>query len=279
MLNNKEIIPLIESAYEKRNSLLERKNIELKNLLKEKIDKILKNLESGDLTVVEKINNNWQINTWIKKAILLSFIINNNQLISGSTRNYFDKLPPRFYNCNVDYMKSMQARIVPPACIRTGAYIGKNTVIMPSYINVGAFVDDGSMIDIWSTVGSCARIGKNVHISAGVSIGGVLEPIQDNPTIVEDNCFIGAGSQIVEGVIVENNSVIASGVQISKSTKIYDRHKDLVSYGKIPSGSVVVPGSLPSENKKYNLNCAVIVKKVDHNTLDKTKINNILRDI
>lgn len=289
MLNNKKKlhltqeelvnIQLIEQAYANRANLQKINNLELKIAVQEIIKNLLNQLETGDLRVTEKINNQWQTNLWIKQAILLSFILNNNQLILGSNRNYFDKIPLRFYNADVNMMQSLGSRIVPPACIRAGAYIGKNTVIMPSYINIGAFIDEGSMIDSWATIGSCAQIGKNVHISAGVGVGGVLEPMQDNPTIIEDNCFIGAGSQIVEGVIVENNSVVATGVKIGKSTKIYDRQTDTVTYGIIPSGSVVVSGSLPSNNKKYNLYCAVIVKKVDAKTLSKTEINNILREI
>jgi 2,3,4,5-tetrahydropyridine-2-carboxylate N-succinyltransferase len=289
MLNNKKksdlttpelvSIQLIEQAYEQRDVLNNPNNVDLKLSLQKIIKDVLTKLEDGILRVAEKHNNEWHTNSWIKKAILLSFIINDNQLIKGSTRNYFDKLPPRLFNADLSTMQSLGSRIIPPACIRKGAYIGKNTVIMPSYINVGAFVDEGTMIDIWSTIGSCAQIGKNVHIAAGAGIGGVLEPMRDNPTIIEDNCFIGAGSQIVEGVVVENNSVIGTGVYISTSTKIYDRETDLVSYGKIPSGSVVVSGNLPSDNKKYSLYCAVIVKKVDLKTLDKIKINSILREL
>lgn len=284
MLNNKKnskktTIQLIESAYEQRATLNNSDNLDFKLTLQPILKNILTKLETGVLRVAEKMNDSWETNQWIKKAILLSFIVNDNQLIYGSTRNYFDKISPRFQNADLTLMQSLGARIVPPACVRTGAYIGKNTIIMPSYINIGAFVDDNSMIDSWVTIGSCAQIGKNVHISAGVGIGGVLEPMQDNPTIIEDNCFIGAGSQIVEGIIVEKNSVVSMGVYIGKSTKIYDRETDTVIYGRVPSGSVVVSGSLPSNNGNCNLYCAVIVKKVDAKTLSKTSINNILREI
>lgn len=283
MLNNKKnsqttTMQLIEKAYQQRATLNNHENLDFKLTLQPILKNILTKLETGTLRVAEKINDVWETHLWIKKAILLSFIINDNQLIYGSSRNYFDKILPRFQHADLEFMQSIGARIVPPACIRSGSYVGKNTVIMPSYINIGAFIDENSMIDSWATIGSCAQIGKNVHVSAGAGIGGVLEPMQDNPTIIEDNCFIGASAQIVEGVIVEKNSVVAVGVCIGKSTKIYDRETDTIIYGRVPSGSVVVSGSLPSDNGKYNLYCAVIVKKVDLQTLSKTEINNILRE-
>ena len=274
-------IELIEEAFEKRKLLNNHDHLELKITLKNIIQNILTKLEVGDLRVAYKQEQEWKINSWIKKAILLSFIINENQLINSNPSNYFDKIIPRFHNADFNLMQSIGARIIPPACVRTGAYIAPNTIIMPSFINIGAFVDEGSMIDSWVTVGSCAQIGKNVHLSSGVNIGGVLEPMQDNPTIIEDNCFIGANSAIVEGMIIEKNSVISMGVMLSKSTKIYDREKDTISYGKIPSGSVVVPGTLINNNDNYNygVNCAIIVKQVDLKTLSKTSINEILREI
>ncbi len=272
-------IQLIEDAYEQRSALHSSEKLNLKLSLQPILKNILNKLELGELRVTERINDEWKTNVWIKKAILLSFIVNDAKLISGSTHNYFDKIPPRFKNADLTLMQSIGSRIVPPACIRSGAYIGKNTIIMPSYINIGAFVDDGSMIDTWVTIGSCARIGKNVHVSSGVCIGGVLEPMQDNPTIIEDNCFIGAGSSIVEGVVVEKNSVISMGVSIGQSTKIYDKETDTIIYGRVPSGSVIIPGSLPAKNGKCSLYCAVIVKKVDAQTLSKTSINNILREV
>lgn len=243
---------------------------------KKVIKKTLKLLNTGKLRIAEKNNGIWVTHQWIKKAILLFFRINNNCIIEN---RYFDKVPIKFSNFNLLKFKSLGCRIVPPATIRYGSYISKNTVIMPSYINIGAYIGEGTMVDTWATVGSCAQIGKNVHLSGGVGIGGVLEPIQSNPTIIEDNCFIGARSEIVEGVIIEKNSVISMGVYIGQSTKIYDRDSGKIHYGIVPSGSVVVPGNLPDKNGLYSLYCAVIVKKVDEKTLSKIGINKILRNI
>lgn len=279
-----DIINIIEEGFEKRKSLHSDDFASLKLALKKIIPNILTKLEIGKLRVACKEHNTWKINTWIKKAILISFILNDNKLIKSSPSNYYDKLIPRFHNADVNIMQSIGARIVPPACVRTGAYIAPNTIIMPSFVNIGAFVDEGTMVDSWVTVGSCAQIGKNVHLSAGVNIGGVLEPMQDSPTIIEDNCFIGANSSIVEGVIIEQNSVIGMGVMLGKSTKIYDRKQDTISYGKIPSGSVVIPGTIINDSKdkytsnKYGVNCAIIVKQVDSKTLASTSINQILRE-
>lgn len=302
---DKQHIKLIEEAFEMRKLLNKAENTNLKLSLKNIISNVLNKLEHGLLRVAYKENKFWKINIWVKKAILISFIINDNQLINGNFNNYFDKFIPRFHNADFHIMESIGSRIVPPASIRKGAYIAPNTIIMPSFINIGAFVDEGTMVDSWVTVGSGAQIGKNVHLSAGVNIGGVLEPIQDQPTIIEDNCFIGANSAIVEGVIIEQNSVIGMGVMLSKSTKIYDRNQGTISYGKIPQGSVVVPGTLINDNNqpseihthkydnasnnysndfnykfsynKHAINCAIIVKKVDHKTLLNTSINEILR--
>lgn len=252
-------------------------NTEKLNNIHSSLKKLYHQLNIGQLRVAEKINGSWQTHAWIKQAILLSFKEFNSQVITADISNFFDKIPLKFANYNQAQFEQQQTRVVPQALARDGCYIAPNTILMPCYINVGAFVDQGTLIDTWATVGSCAQIGKNVHISGGVGIGGVLEPLQANPTIIEDNCFIGARSEIVEGVIVEEGSVIAMGVYLGQSTKIYDRSTGKISYGKIPAGSVVVPGSLPSDCGKYNLNCAIIVKKVDAATRAKTSINELLR--
>ena len=235
-------------------------------------------LSTGKLRVSEKKDNQWQTNQWVKKAILLSFKLLENKMITNGHNKYFDKIKLKFTDYTPNQFQEEQIRIVPNAIVRHGSFIGKNCVVMPSYINIGAFIDSGTMVDTWATIGSCAQIGKNVHISGGVGIGGVLEPLQANPTIIEDNCFIGARSEIVEGVIVEEGSVIAMGVYLSQTTKIYNRMTGEISYGRIPKGSVVVPGSIPSKCKTHNLNAAIIVKSVDQQTKNKTSINNILRD-
>ncbi|CRK85787.1 2,3,4,5-tetrahydropyridine-2,6-dicarboxylate N-succinyltransferase [Candidatus Providencia siddallii] len=247
--------------------------------LKKSVLEIIYLLDTGQLRVAEKISGVWVTNQWLKKAILLSFIINDNKVIGTAENRYFDKISMKFSDYNHDRFKKECFRVVPPATVRKGVFIGRNTVLMPSYINIGAYIDEGTMIDTWSTVGSCAQIGKNVHLSGGVGIGGVLEPIQDNPTIIEDNCFIGARSEIAEGVIIEEGSVISMGVFLSKSTKIYDRENGKIFYGRIPTGSVVVSGSVPSKCGNFNLYCAVIVKKVDEKTNTKISINKFLRDI
>lgn len=266
---------LIESAYSthhKQPGILDN------DALKKSIATVIAGLESGILRVAEKNNNNWIVQEWIKKAILLYFKTSTNKIIPGEFTNFYDKVPLQFYNASEDKFKKTGARIVPPASIRSGAFVAPNTVIMPSYINIGAYVDTGSLIDTWATIGSGAQIGKNVHISGGVGIGGVLEPLQASPTIIEDNCFIGARSEIVEGVIVESGSVISMGVYIGQSTKIYHREKNKIYYGRVPSGSVVVPGTLPDPKSQCHLYCAVIVKTVDQKTRDKTSINDILRE-
>lgn len=245
--------------------------------VKASVDEVLELLDSGKARVAEKIDGQWQINQWLKKAVLLYFRLYDNQVINGAFTQYFDKMPLKFNGQSEAELKAAGVRIVPPAVARKGAFIGQNTILMPSYVNIGAYIDSGTMVDTWATVGSCAQIGKNVHLSGGVGIGGVLEPLQANPTIIEDNCFIGARSEIVEGVIVEEGSVISMGVYIGQSTRIYHRESGEISYGRIPAGSVVVSGNLPSPDGKYSLYCAVIVKQVDAKTRGKVSINELLR--
>ncbi len=247
--------------------------------LKTAVDEVLASLDSGKFRVAEKKNGNWHVNQWLKKAVLLSFLLEDNNVIEGGFTNYFDKVPTKFSGMDKSAFEDIGARIVPPAMARRGCYIAPNVVMMPSYVNIGAYVDSGTMVDTWATVGSCAQIGKNVHLSGGVGIGGVLEPLQTNPTIIEDNCFIGARSEVVEGVIVGEGSVISMGVYIGQSTRIYNRDTEEISYGYIPPGSVVVSGNLPAKNGKYSLYCAVIVKQVDEKTRSKVGINELLRDV
>ncbi len=236
-------------------------------------------IDSGEQRVAEPTGSDWQVNEWLKKAVLLSFRIRDNQIMEGGSTLYYDKVDSKFASMSATELANGNVRIVPPAMARKGSYIAPGVVLMPSYVNIGAYVDSGTMVDTWATVGSCAQIGKNVHLSGGVGIGGVLEPLQASPTIIEDNCFIGARSEVVEGVIVEKNSVISMGVYIGKSTKIYNRETGEISYGRIPEGSVVVSGNLPSEDGKYSLYCAVIVKQVDEKTRAKVGINELLRSI
>jgi len=245
--------------------------------LKEAIKEVIAGLDCGELRVAEKQNGEWVVNQWLKKAVLLSFLLEENSVVEGTFTNYFDKVPTKFSKLNKSDFETIGARIVPPATARRGSYIAPNVVMMPSYVNIGAYVDSGTMVDTWATVGSCAQIGKNVHLSGGVGIGGVLEPLQANPTIIEDNCFIGARSEVVEGVIVGEGSVISMGVYIGQSTRIYNRDTGEISYGFIPPGSVVVSGNLPSKDGKYSLYCAVIVKQVDEKTRSKVGINELLR--
>ncbi|AIL32965.1 2,3,4,5-tetrahydropyridine-2,6-dicarboxylate N-succinyltransferase [Basilea psittacipulmonis] len=246
--------------------------------IREAIETVLSDLDKGVVRVAEKLNGEWHTHQWVKKAVLLSFRINHNRVMNHAPMQFFDKVPLKFQDYQEQDFQNAGFRVVPHAIARRGSYIGKNVVLMPSYVNIGAYVDDGTMVDTWATVGSCAQIGKNVHLSGGVGIGGVLEPLQANPTIIEDNCFIGARSEIVEGVIVEENSVLSMGVYLSQSTKILNRETGEISYGRIPSGSVVVPGSLPSKDGSHSLYCAVIVKRVDAQTRSKTSINDLLRD-
>jgi 2,3,4,5-tetrahydropyridine-2-carboxylate N-succinyltransferase len=242
------------------------------------VEQVIAELNAGRLRVAERQGvGQWTVNQWIKKAVLLSFRLNDNHAMHAGDLAFFDKVPTKFSKLDEAAMRASGVRVVPPAVARRGSFLGKNVVLMPSYVNIGAYVDEGTMVDTWATVGSCAQIGKGVHLSGGVGIGGVLEPLQANPTIIEDNCFIGARSEVVEGVIVEENSVISMGVYLGQSTKIYDRATGTVSYGRIPAGSVVVSGNLPSADGSHSLYCAVIVKKVDANTRAKTSINELLR--
>jgi len=252
--------------------------------VRDAVAQVLAGLDAGTLRVAQKEGGEWIVNQWIKKAVLLSFRLENNVQMPaaagfGGSLQFYDKVPTKFADYTAEDFAKGGFRVVPPAVARRGSFIGKNVVLMPSYVNIGAYVDEGTMVDTWATVGSCAQIGKNVHLSGGVGIGGVLEPMQANPTIIEDNCFIGARSEIVEGVIVEENSVISMGVYIGQSTKIYNRETGEVTYGRVPSGSVVVSGSLPSADGKYSLYCAVIVKRVDAQTRSKTGINELLRGV
>ena len=246
--------------------------------IREAVDAVIADLNKGRVRVAEREGvGQWRVNQWVKKAVLLYFRLTDNKPLHAGDLGFFDKVPTKFGHLDDDALRATGVRVVPPAVARRGSYVAKNVVLMPSYVNIGAYVDEGTMVDTWATVGSCAQIGKNVHLSGGVGIGGVLEPLQANPTVIEDNCFIGARSEIVEGVIVEENSVISMGVYIGQSTKIYDRATGQVSYGRIPAGSVVVSGSLPSSDGTHSLYCAVIVKKVDAGTRAKTSINELLR--
>jgi 2,3,4,5-tetrahydropyridine-2,6-dicarboxylate N-succinyltransferase len=246
--------------------------------VREAVEHVIADLNAGRLRVAERqAVGQWTVNQWIKKAVLLSFRLSDNRISRAGDLGFFDKVQTKFAHLDEAQMRETGVRVVPPAVARRGSFIARNVVLMPSYVNIGAYVDEGAMVDTWAAVGSCAQIGKNVHLSGGVGIGGVLEPMQANPTIIEDNCFIGARSEVVEGVIVEENSVLSMGVYIGQSTKIYDRATGEVSYGRIPAGSVVVSGSLPSADGSHSLYCAVIVKRVDAQTRAKTSINELLR--
>jgi 2,3,4,5-tetrahydropyridine-2,6-dicarboxylate N-succinyltransferase len=266
---------LIDSAFERRAEIAPS---QVPTELVAALDEVIEGLNEGRLRVAEKIDGTWVTHQWVKKAVLLHFRTHDNHVIPGPGTSWFDKVPMRFQHFTDAGFRAGGFRVVPPAVARTGTYIGRNVVMMPCYVNIGAYVGEGTMVDTWATVGSCAQIGRNVHLSGGVGIGGVLEPLQANPTIIEDNCFIGARSEIVEGVIVEENSVVSMGVFIGASTKIYDRATGQVHYGRVPAGSVVVPGSLPSADRTYSLACAVIVKRVDAQTRAKTSINELLRE-
>ncbi len=243
------------------------------------VDASLDLLDRGTARVAEKRDGRWQVNEWLKKAVLLSFRIYDNQVVDGASTRYYDKVPLKFASYDDARFRAEGVRVVPPATVRRGAHVAKNAVLMPSYVNVGAYIGEGTMVDTWATVGSCAQIGRNVHLSGGVGIGGVLEPLQAAPTIVEDDCFIGARSEIVEGVIVEQGAVISMGVYIGQSTRIYDRERDEILQGRVPAGAVVVPGTLPAPSGKYGLYCAVIVKRVDAQTRAKVGINDLLRAV
>lgn len=264
----------IERAWEDRASISAQT---AEATVREAVEHAIDALDQGTMRVAEKHGDDWVVNQWLKKAVLLSFRLNNNEVMGHAPLQFFDKVPLKFAEFGDHAFAAGGYRVVPPAVARRGSFIGKNVVLMPSYVNIGAYVDEGTMVDTWATVGSCAQIGKDVHLSGGVGIGGVLEPLQANPTIIEDNCFIGARSEVVEGVVVEENSVLAMGVFLSQSTRIYDRETGKISFGRVPAGSVVVPGSLPSTDGTHSLACAVIVKKVDAQTRAKTSINDLLR--
>lgn len=267
---------IIETAFQRRAEITPRS---VETHVKDAVQEAINLLDSGKMRVADKKNGQWVVNEWLKKAVLLSFRIEDNSFIKGGFTNYYDKVASKFADYNSRDFRDKGARVVPPATARRGAYIAPGVVLMPSYVNIGAYVDTGTMVDTWATVGSCAQIGKNVHLSGGVGIGGVLEPVQAAPTIIEDNCFIGARSEIVEGVIVEEGAVISMGVFIGQSTKILNRETGEILYGRVPAGSVVVSGNLPSKDGSYSLYCAVIVKQVDDKTRGKVGINELLRDI
>ena len=266
----------IEAAFERRDELNPSNTpAELRAAIESTIDQ----LDRGVLRVAEPHDGQWRVNEWAKKAVLLSFRITDTAPVPGGFTNYFDKVPSKYASYDAERFAAGGARVVPPAVVRRGAYIASGVVLMPSYVNIGAYVDSGTMVDTWATVGSCAQIGRNVHLSGGVGIGGVLEPLQASPTIIEDDCFVGARSEVVEGVVVEQGAVISMGVYIGQSTRIYDRERDEVMYGRVPAGSVVVSGNLPAENGRYSLYCAVIVKRVDAKTRAKVGINELLRQL
>jgi 2,3,4,5-tetrahydropyridine-2-carboxylate N-succinyltransferase len=267
---------IIDQAFERRTQITPR-NVETH--VKEAVNGAIELLDSGRSRVAEKKDGRWIVNEWLKKAVLLFFRIEDNVFIKGGYTNYYDKVPSKFADYNSRSFREAGFRVVPLATVRKGSYIAPSVVLMPSYVNIGGYVGEGSMVDTWATVGSCAQIGKNVHLSGGVGIGGVLEPVQASPTIIEDNCFIGARSEIVEGVVVEESSVISMGVYIGQSTKIYNRTNGEILYGRVPAGSVVVPGSLPAKDGSHSLYCAVIIKQVDDKTRGKVGINELLRDI
>ena len=269
---------IIETAFEDRANITpSTANLELKDA----VASVMSELDAGTLRVASRIGDTqqWETHQWLKKAVLLSFRLTDNVIMDDGVTRYFDKVPPKFADYTTEDFKAGGFRVVPNAIVRRGSFIGKNAVLMPSYVNIGAYVGEGTMVDTWATVGSCAQIGKNVHLSGGVGIGGVLEPVQAGPTIIGDNCFVGARSEVVEGVVVEDNCVISMGVYIGQSTKIFDRETGEVFYGRVPAGSVVVAGNLPSKDGTYSLYCAVIVKKVDAKTLSKVGINELLRGI
>ena len=267
---------IIDTAWDNRASI---NSANASQEIRDAVEHVISEMNAGRMRVATRQSvGQWTTHQWIKKAVLLSFRLKDNEVIKAGDLGFYDKVPTKFAHLNEEEMKASGVRVVPPAVARRGSYIAKGAILMPSYVNIGAYVDEGTMVDTWATVGSCAQVGKNVHLSGGVGLGGVLEPVQANPTIIEDNCFIGARSEVVEGVIVEENSVISMGVYIGQSTKIYDRATGEVTYGRIPAGSVVVSGNLPSADGKYSLYCAVIVKRVDAQTRAKTSLNDLLRD-
>jgi 2,3,4,5-tetrahydropyridine-2-carboxylate N-succinyltransferase len=271
----RELQACIEAAFESRASITpQNAAAEVRTA----VEATLTLLDGGKVRVAQKVDGAWQVNQWLKKAVLLSFRISGNAVMPAGDLNFYDKVPLKYQGWDAARFDAAGVRVVPPATVRRGAFVASNVVLMPSYVNLGAYVDSGTMVDTWATVGSCAQIGRNVHLSGGVGIGGVLEPLQAAPTIIEDDCFIGARSEIVEGVIVESGAVISMGVFIGQSTRIYDRERDEILYGRVPAGAVVVPGTLPAKNGKYALSCAVIVKRVDAQTRAKTSINELLRN-
>jgi 2,3,4,5-tetrahydropyridine-2-carboxylate N-succinyltransferase len=271
-----ELQSIIEAAFERRAEITP---ATADATLLRAIDEVIELLDSGRARVAEKRNGQWVVNEWLKKAVLLHFRTHDNQPIEAGYTRFYDKVPLKYAQATEEQLRAGGARVVPHAIVRKGAYIAPGAVLMPSYVNIGAYVDSGTMVDTWATVGSCAQIGKNVHLSGGVGIGGVLEPLQASPTIIEDDCFIGARSEVVEGVIVEQGSVLSMGVFIGQGTRIYDRATGKIYRGRVPAGSVVVPGTLPSEDGKYGLYCALIVKQVDEQTRRKTSINDLLRSV
>jgi 2,3,4,5-tetrahydropyridine-2,6-dicarboxylate N-succinyltransferase len=270
-----ELKSIIESGYQHKGRMATEAD---QQALADAVRQAISLLDSGKARVAEKTAAGWQVNQWLKMAVLLSFRLNDNRVVEGAHSRFYDKVAMKYAGYSEQDFRRDGVRVVPDAIVRRGAFIAPDVVLMPSYVNIGAYVDSGSMVDTWATVGSCAQIGRNVHLSGGVGIGGVLEPVQAGPTIIEDDCFIGARSEVVEGVVVEAGSVLSMGVYVGQSTRIYDRESGQVSYGRIPSGSVVVPGSLPSNDGKYSLYCAVIVKRVDAKTRARTSLNDLLRN-
>jgi len=271
-----ELRNIIEHAFEQRADITPT-NVSAE--VKTAVASAIAMLDDGSARVAEKIAGEWVVHQWLKKAVLLSFRINDNAVMDGAENRFFDKVPMKYAGYTDAQFRAEGVRVVPPAAVRRGSSIAKNVVLMPSYVNIGAYVGEGTMVDTWATVGSCAQIGKNVHLSGGVGIGGVLEPLQANPTIIEDNCFIGARSEVVEGVIVEEGAVLSMGVYISQSTRIYDRETGEISYGRVPAGAVVVPGTIPAKDGSHSLYAAIIVKRVDAQTRAKVGINALLRSV
>jgi 2,3,4,5-tetrahydropyridine-2,6-dicarboxylate N-succinyltransferase len=271
-----DIKHIIEQAFENRAEI-QPKNVS--HEVRQSVMETIERLDNGSLRVAEKKEGRWIVNEWVKKAVLLFFRIEDNSLMDGGYTNFFDKVPSKFIKYNNAEFRDGGMRVVPPAAVRYGSYVAPGTILMPSFVNIGAYVDTGTMVDTWATVGSCAQIGKNVHLSGGVGIGGVLEPLQASPTIIEDHCFIGARSEVAEGVIVEEGAVVSMGVYLGQSTKIYNRQTGDITYGRVPRGSVVVAGNLPAKDGSHSLYCAVIVKQVDEKTRSKVGINELLRDI
>ena len=269
-----DVSEAIEAAWERRSELAPAR---VDAATAEAVEHCIAGLDDGTLRVAEKRDGEWRVNQWLKKAVLLYFRTNDNRVVAGGYTRFFDKVPSKYAGYDAEAFRASGTRVVPDAVVRRGAYVASDVVLMPSFVNIGAYVDRGTMVDTWATVGSCAQIGKNVHLSGGAGIGGVLEPLQAAPTIIEDDCFIGARSEVVEGVIVERGCVLAMGVYISQSTRIYDRETGEILYGRVPAGSVVVSGNLPSADGKYSLYCAVIVKRVDAQTRAKTGVNELLR--